>query len=410
VIIKKAFKYRLKVNAEIERQLVNFSGINRYVWNQALGLQSRRMQREKTCRKLLTYNMLAWLLTLWKQSNERSFLNEAPSQTLQQTLKTLDRAFKDCFDKRQPNKRFPVFKKKGMRDSFRYPQGFKLNNNQIFLPKIGWVSFFKSRKIEGEAKNVTVSRRGKHWYISIQTQYEVADPIHPSKETVGIDVGISQFASLSSNEHLQGKNATKKYAKILSKYQRRLARKQKFSSNWKKEKSKIGKIHTKVADTRNDRLHWISNKITTTYETIYLEKLPILNMVRSAKGTVESPGKNVSAKSGLNKAILDQGWGEFARQLEYKNKWKGGNVQYVDPKYTSQECRKCHYTSRENRESQSKFLCKQCGHAENADINASYNVKEKGRSGRPSQPAKRISSRGRQQELVGNCEKVPCLS
>jgi|TARA_R100000093_G_scaffold20413_1_gene11668 transposase len=93
-----------------------------------------------------------------------------------------------------------------------------------------------------------------------------------------------------------------------------------------------------------------------------------------------------------------------------KNKWKGGSVQYVDPKHTSQECRKCHYTSKENRENQSKFLCKQCDHTENADINASYNIEEKGRSGRPSQPAKRTSLRSRQQEPVGNCEKVPPLS
>lgn len=118
-------------------------------------------------------------LPAWKK--EYPFLAEAPSQVLQQTLMNLDRAIRDTFDKNQPEKRFPVFKKKGIsRDSFRYPQGFRIEGNRVFLPKIGWVSFRKSREIIGTPRNITISRNGKHWFASIQTEAEVAEPIHPS--------------------------------------------------------------------------------------------------------------------------------------------------------------------------------------------------------------------------------------
>jgi putative transposase len=139
----------------------------------------------------LRYVEIAKLLTGWKKEEETAWLAEAQSQTMQQTLKFLDKAIKEAFDKKNP-KRFPRFKKKGKStDSFRYPQGFKLDGNRIFLPKIGWVRFIKSREIEGSLRNVTVSRRGDHWYVSIQTEREIDEPIHSSTSAVGIDLGIT---------------------------------------------------------------------------------------------------------------------------------------------------------------------------------------------------------------------------
>ena len=105
-----------------------------------------------------------------------------------------------------------------------------------------------------------------------------------------------------------------------------------------------------------------------------IEDLKTSNMSKSAKGDLENPGRNVKAKSGLNKAILDQGWSEFKRQLEYKSKWSGGKVVPVPARNTSRECRKCHHIAKENRRSQAIFKCVKCGHTENADVNASCNI------------------------------------
>jgi putative transposase len=126
--------------------------------------------------------------------------------TLQQTLKFLDRALKDAFDKKQPRKRFPVWKKKfKCIDSFRYPQGFKIESNRIFLPKIGWVRFFQSRQIQGSPRNVTVSRRGKHWFVSVQTEQDIPVPerpvFNPYADIVGIDMGATRFLTDSTGEY-----------------------------------------------------------------------------------------------------------------------------------------------------------------------------------------------------------------
>ena len=182
--------------------------MNRYVWNKALGMQKERLDSKE---KVLKYNELAKLLPEWKKDSETIWLKEAPSQTLQQTLKFLDRAIWQGFSKTDL-KRFPVFKKKGRHDSFRYPQGYKIEaeNNRIFLPKVGWISYINSRELIGEPKNITISRRGKHWYASIQTEIEVETPVHKSTKIVGIDLGVRQFAALSSGEMIAPLNSLRK--------------------------------------------------------------------------------------------------------------------------------------------------------------------------------------------------------
>ena len=164
--MRKSFKFRLKVTPEIDQKFSNFAGGSRFVWNKCLALNLDRLSLRFP---LLWYAEMCFWLTIWKLSDEYGFLKEMPSQVLQQKLKDLEKAFKDAFDKKQPLKRIPVFKKKGLHDSFRYPQGFKVDQkkSKVFLPKIGWVSYRNSRNIVGEAKNITVSRKGKHWYISI---------------------------------------------------------------------------------------------------------------------------------------------------------------------------------------------------------------------------------------------------
>jgi len=169
-------------------------------------------------------------------------------------------------------------------------------------------------------------------------------------------------------------NALGKQAATLAKYQRRLARKTKFSSNWKKQKQKISRLHHRVAHTRHDFLHKTSTLISKNHAMIVIEDLKVTNMSQSAAGTIAAPGRCVKAKSGLNKSILDQGWGAFRRQLEYKQAWRGGEVLAIDARNTSRTCPACKHTSAENRKTQAKFACIACGFAAHADLTAAINI------------------------------------
>jgi putative transposase len=365
-----AYKYKLKTNCTQERQLRQFAGSCRFFWNKALALQKDLLDNKERC---LTYNKLALVLPQWKK--EHPFLQNTHSQILQQTLMNLDRAIRDAFSKASP-KKFPVFKKKGKHDSFRYPQGFKLDqpNSRIYLPKLGWVRYHNSRDIEGTPKSITVSLSAGHWYASIQTEREVSDPVHPSSSVIGIDVGIKSFAMLSDGTFFTPVNSFKHHQKQLARLQRSLARKQKHGSNWKKAKAKIQKLHKKITNTRKDYLHKTTTKICKNHAIVIVEDLKVRNMSKSAKGTAENPGRNVKAKSGLNRSILDQGWSEFRRQLEYKLAWNGGMVIAVPPQNTSRKCSACGHVSPDNRKSQAMFKCTNCGFEINADVNAAQNI------------------------------------
>jgi putative transposase len=155
--IRKAYKVRLKTNVEIETKLSRFCGSARFLWNKCLAMNVERLENTLP---ILWYNELAYWLILWKRSDEYSFLKECPSQVLQQKLIDLDRAFREGFDKSQPLKAKPVFKKKGSGDGIRFPQGFKIDNRRMFLPRIGWVGFYISFNIEGKVKNITVTTKG----------------------------------------------------------------------------------------------------------------------------------------------------------------------------------------------------------------------------------------------------------
>ncbi|EKD40815.1 MAG: transposase, IS605 OrfB, partial [uncultured bacterium] len=180
--------------------------------------------------------------------------------------------------------------------------------------------------------------------------------------------------TLSDGSFLEPLNSFKRIEKRLAREQRKLARKQKFSANWHKQKARISRLHIRIADVRNDFLHKASTMVSKNHAIVVLEDLRIRNMSASAKGTVEAPGRNVRVKARLNKAILDQGWYEFRRQLEYKQAWRGGVVIAIPPQYTSQICPACGSISRENRKSQAKFLCIGCGFQRHADLVAANNI------------------------------------
>lgn len=368
--VRQAYKFRLKAGRARSSELAKIAGSNRFVWNWALAFQKDHLEKKE---RVQNYAGLCRSLISLKVDEKTAWLSDCPSQTLQQTLKTLDRSLKDAFNKKSA-KRFPQFKKKGQHDSFRYPQGIKVRNNEIFLPKVGWVKFFKSREIEGAIKNATVTKKGEHWYVSVQTEQEVTKFYHPSPSAVGIDLGVKKFATLSTGRVYESKNSFKQKMARLAKLQQRLSKKKRGSNNSKKLKKRITRLHSKIANIRNDYLHQVSTDISKSHALVVLEDLKVANMSKSASGTMESPGKNVAAKSGLNRSILDQGWHMFKSYLSYKLERLGGELLLVDPRYTSQECSKCHHTDEGNRKSQAEFLCLRCGHEENADVNAAKNV------------------------------------
>jgi len=375
MLIRQAFKYRLDTSIETERLMCQYAGNCRFLWNKALGLNLRSMENKQP---LLWYRELDWMSKLWKQSEEYGFLKLSPAQTLQQTLKQLERAFKDGFDQSQPLKQMPTFKKRGDRNSFTFPQGFKIEGKRIFLPKIGWVNFRKSRKIIGTPKNITISRLGRYWFVSIQVETEVPEPTHPSESMVGIDMGVKRLFTLSTGDFEEPIDSRKWRDKI-RRLQKRLAKKVKFSKNWHKLREKIHRLHTKLSNIRRDTLHKFSSALSKSHAVLVLEDLQIRSMTKSAKGDRENPGSRVAQKSSLNRAILDQGWGMFKTFLEYKQKWMGGRVLYIDPKHTSQTCPACHNVSKGNRQTQESFACIRCGHLEHADAVGAKNVLERGR-------------------------------
>lgn len=366
-----AFKYELMPNGEQQRNMRRFAGACRFVFNQGLALQKARHNQGE---KKLSYAALCKELTTWRNGKETPWLADAPVHTQQQKLKDLERAYSNFFAKRAD---FPRFKKKGLNDSFRYPDPKQItldqDNNRIKLPKLGWIRYRNSRKVLGEVKNVTVSLHAGRWFVSIQTEREVATTL-PKGGMVGIDVGIARFATLSDGGFIAPANSFKRHQARLRKAQQALSRKTKFSNNWKKAKAKVQKLHTRIGNARKDFLHQASTRICENQAIVCVEDLKVRNMSKSAAGSAEQPGRNVRAKSGLNKAILDQGWGEFRRQLDYKLAWKGGHLIAVPPHHTSQTCPACSHISKLNRQTQAQFCCVECSFEENADLVGAINI------------------------------------
>ena len=370
--ILKAFKFELMPNGAQIRRLKQFCGCSRFVFNRALAYRNEQYEADKSFK--FSYNKIANLLPEWKR--ELTWLKDCHSQVLQQALKDLESSFKNFFAKRSD---FPKFKRKGEKDSFRFPQGCKLEqqNNRIYLPKIGWIRYRNSRAIVGEMKNVTVSRKCGKWYISVQTEFEQKTP-QPKGGEIGIDMGIVRFATLSNGEHFEPINAFKNLKGKLVKLQKQFKHKTKFSKNWQKLKAKIAKLHHKISNIRKNYLHQISSQISQNHAIVYVEDLQVTNMSKSAKGDVEQHGKNVKQKSGLNRMILDQSWFEFRRQLDYKLLWNGGHLVAVPPQNTSRTCPCCGHTAKDNRQTQADFECVECGYTENADVVVAINILRRG--------------------------------
>ena len=367
-----AFRYELRPSGEQRRLMRRYAGSCRFVYNRALALQKERYERGE---KRLGYAGLCKLLTEWRHAPQTPWLAEAPTHPLQQALKDLGRAYENFFAKRAE---LPRFRKKGRSERFRYPDPSQIKLDQgsarIFLPKLGWMRFRKSREVLGEVRNVTVNACGEKWFVSVQTEREVERPVHPRTSVVGVDLGVVRFATLSDGTVFEPVHSLRRQERRMVHLQRGLARKVKRSQNWRKAKAKIQKLHHRIANVRRDYLHKTTSAISQSHAVVCIEDLRVRSMSKSARGTRERPGRRVRAKAGLNRAILDQGWSEFRRQLEYKQVWRGGRVVVVSARDTSRTCPGCGNVAAENRPVRDHFRCVGCGLAADADLVAAMNI------------------------------------
>ena len=365
----KAYRFCIYPTLEQERLFRWTVGCCRFVYN--LALEQRRLDwhRSKPLR-LTSYDQINELPDL---KVEAPFLRDVPSQALQQAIVDLDKAFKNFFEGRAD---YPQFRKRGDRDSFRYPdpKQFKITAERIFLPKAGWVDWVRHRSIQGTPKTATVSRAADVWFVSIQCEVETASPAPVTGEAVGIDLGVAKPMTLSTGEFVMLPRTTEMERRRLGAQQQRVARRTKGSRNWCKAHMVVARFQARLARRRKDAAHKATTRIAKSHGVIVVEDLKVRNMTASAVGTVEEPGRNVGAKAGLNRSMLDVAPSQIRRMLEYKAVWYGSKMVAIPPAYTSQRCRECGFIHADNRITQADFECLSCGHTENADMNAARNI------------------------------------
>jgi putative transposase len=373
----RAFRFQLRPRSGQEKQLARYAGMMRWVWNRALAEQRARRERGE---KYAGYASMCGWLTIWRNAPETSWLAEGPVHPQQQVLKRLDAAFQSFFANvkagRMPG--YPRFKKRGEEPGIRFPDKaqFKLDasNARVQLPKLGWVRMRMSRAVVGELRNASVTREGERWYVAIQTLQPAVLPAAGVVPTLGIDLGVANFAGMSDGRLVKPLAALKGQQRRLRRYQRSVSRKVKGSCNRKKAVVKLRALHRRIAQQRSDWLHKLTSDLADEHPVIAIEDLKVAAMSASARGNAAQPGTKVRQKAGLNRSILDQAWGEFGRQLEYKLAAVGGALVRVDPAYTSRTCCVCGHESADNRKTQSVFACVACGHAAHADVNAAKNI------------------------------------
>jgi putative transposase len=361
---KRAYKYRFYPTLEQVRNLARTFGCTRFVYNYALHTRKRSYFDHDV--KLYAKDLSA-ALTALKKEEGMGWLKDVSSVCLQQALRHLDTAFTNFFEGRA---KYPVFKKKHGHQSATYTDNaFTYRDECLTLAKQNTpLDIVWSRPLPEGAKpsSVTVSKDTTgRYFISILVEETIA-PLPPITNEVGIDLGIKSLAVTSDGDCIANPKHWYQYEKQLARAQRRSARKKKGSKNREKARRRVARIHARIADTRRDVQHKLTTRLIRENQTIVLESLSVKNMVKNHR---------------LAKAISDAGWGEIARQLEYKAKWYGRTVVRIDRwQPSSKTCFDCGYVLDSLPLDVREWTCPQCGVWHDRDVNASLNILAVGRT------------------------------
>ena len=366
-------RFRVEFTDEQTAFAEKIAAVCRSVWN--TGLEQRREYR----RRGAWMNYQPQAAELAQAKTEHPWLAEVPGHCLQQTLMDLDKA---C----RTHGTFGVRWRSGRRwaPSFRFPEGNKMTVEQlnrrharVKLPKLGWVKFRLSRSLRDVMiRSATLSRDGAQWFVSflvndgIQTRVTHAVP----DATVGVDRGVTAAVATSDGQLLDRVFQSAGERRRVVALQRRLSRSARTSRNRDKTRAALAEMRGRERCRRLDFCTQTAHQLATGNALVALEDLKTRQMTRSAKGTIDHPGRNVAAKSGLNRAILVKGWHQFALALSSAARYTGTTVVTVPAAFTSQRCSACGHVDPKSRESQAAFRCTHCAHSEHADVNAAKNI------------------------------------
>ncbi len=372
---RRSYKYRLCPTRKQAQTLQWIVDRCRELYNAAL--QERRDAYRMAGKSINYYNQANQLPEIKEVREE---YREIHSQVQQDVLKRVEKTYKRFFErcKRGETPGFPRWKGRGVYNSFTYPQGgYSLtHDNRVSLSKIGSIKVKFHREMQGKVKTCTIKHEGEHWYVVFSCEVEVQPKLAYTDEAVGMDLGTYHFAALSTGDIIDNPRHYRKAEKKIQKLHQACARKKKGSHRRKKAYKKLSTAYRKVRNQRCDFLHKWSRILVDTYDTLVFEDLQTHNMSRRPKPKQGEDGNylpnGAAAKGGLNKSILDAGWGQFQQYCSYKAANAGREVLFVNPHKTSQVCSGCGAVRKKDL-SERWHSC-ECGAELDRDHNAALNI------------------------------------
>ena len=352
-----AFKFRLLPTKEQEVLLAKHFGCSRFIYNHFLAEKQKHYLENK---ETLKFNACQNMLIKQKKNEGYEWLKEVNSQCLVATLVNLETAYTNFFKKKS---KFPKFKSKKNKNSFQIPQHISLKtSNTIRVPKFKeGIKIVKHRELKGKIKSATISKNpsGKY-YISILCVVEKPIKHKKTGKSIGIDLGLKDFIITSEGQRYCNPKLIRKYERKLAKKQRILSRKEKGSKGRDKARIAVAKVHEKITNSRNDMQHKISSKLVKDYDLIAIEDLNVKGMVKNHK---------------LAKAISDVAWSSFVTKLKYKAEWYGREVVVIDRFYpSSKTCSCCDHVKESLNLDERTWTCSKCNTIHDRDVNASKNI------------------------------------